>query len=355
MKVARTLTVNYDDNTGSYIYDFKDHAVIRYPETFDKNNTVRFEISDPWFTDCPAPSQQFAGAWKGRYSMFAYESADGRVISIPHTHFGGSQKGGIVLKNDGLFAAVYEPDGNPAIQLMGDTADKISIGICPWAYDVHLSFGVEPKELYAPIRTHFRIFQCPADRARSMRQAAEIPALKPNEYGGLKEVPMYERSSSFEKSLKIGVPHEGNLDPWAWFPQDEQGAVWDESFGRTGSKSLKIDKSTPGISTWYTMCEGQGYFTEPWTPCKGYEITCWVKTENVSGPGASIGLCYHVPNVPPEWPVLRSERLTGTNGWTKLVLTVGPPPKDTSIVSLHFQQAGSGTTWFDDMEVKMLK
>jgi len=355
MKVTRTLTVTYDPELESYVYDFRDNAVINFPETLDKNNPVRFEITDPWFTNCPAPSQNFPGAWSGRYSMFAYESDDGRIVSVPHTHYGGSQKSGIKLKQDGMFAAVYEPDGNPALQLMGETARKGSISICPWAYDVHVSLSVMPEELYKPITAHFRVVNCPAGKARTMEQTAEIPDLKSGEYGGLKEVPMYERNSSFEKGVLIGKPHKGGLDPWGWFPQDEKGAVWDKSSGRTGSSSLKIDKDTPGIATWYTMCEGQGYFTEPWTPCKGYEISCWVKTDTVKGQGTSLGVCYHVPNVPPEWPITRSDRISGTHDWTKLTVRIGPPPKDTSIMSLHFQQAGSGTTWFDDLEVKMLK
>ena len=355
MKVTRTLTVSYDGTLESYVYDFRDRAVINYPETLDKNNPVRFEITDPWFTDCPAPSQKFPGVWRGRYRMYAYESNDGRIISIPHTHYGGSQKGGIVLKKDGIFAAVYESDGNPAIQLMDETARKTTISICPWAYDVHVGFSVAPEELYAPVTTHFRIFRCPDSKARAMEKNAVIPAMKPGEYGGLKEVPLYERNSSFEKGLQIGQPHEGDLDPWGWFPQDEKGAVWDKSNGRTGSSSLKIDKETPGIATWYTMCEGQGYFTEPWIPCKGYEISCWIKTNEVNGQGTSIGVCYHVPNVPPEWPITRSDRIIGTHDWTKISVRIGPPPEDTSIMSLHFQQAGSGTTWFDDLEVKMLK
>ena len=103
------------------------------------------------------------------------------------------------------------------------------------------------------------------------------------------------------------------------------------------------------------MCEGQGYFTELWTPCKGYVVTCWVKTDNISGEGASIGGCSHIPNVPPKWPATQSKHLAGTNGWTKLSVTLGPPQKDTSLVSLHLQQVGKGTTWFDDLEVRMLK
>jgi len=355
MKVTRTLTVSYDSSLDSYVYDFRDHGIINNPETSDTNSTVGIEYCDPWFTDCPAPSQPFPGMWKGRYSRYVYESRDNRIVAIPHNHFSQSQKSGISLRKEGIFAAVYEPDGNPAIQMLDDTSDRSYISICPWGYDVHMGCSLKPEELYKPVTLHFRIIQCPYDRARLLERNAVIPPIKQTEYKGLKEVPMYEPAGSFEKAVSIEKPHEGDIDPWFWVPQDEQGAVWDRSYGHTGSSSLKIEKNTPGIATWYSMCEGQGYFTEPWTPCKGYEISCWVRTKDAEGPGASIGACYHVPNIPPEWPITRSERISGTKDWTKLTVRMGPPPKDVSIMSLNLQQVGKGTTWFDDLEVKMLR
>ncbi|MCE5248833.1 hypothetical protein LLG96_01295 [bacterium] len=355
IQVKRVLTVTYDSTLDGYVYDFQDRGIINNPETLDKNSAVGIEYCDPWFVDCPAPAQRFPGMWKGRYSKYVFESRDNRIVAIPHNHFSQSQKSGIFLKKEGIFAAVYEPDGNPAIQMLDDTADRSSISICPWGYDVHMNCSLAPQELYKPINLHFRFVPCPYDRARLLDRSAVIQPVKPTEFNGLKEVPMYEPVSSFEKAVSVEKPHEGDIDPWFWVPQDEKGAEWDKTSGHTGSCSLKIEKSTPGISTWYSMCEGQGYFSEPWTPCKGYEITCWVRTKDVAGPGASIGVCCHVPNITPEWPIARSERITGTKDWTKLTLRIGPPPKDTSIMSLYLQQVGKGTTWFDDLEVKMLR
>ncbi len=347
--VTRTLTLSYDDVTGSYIYDFMDRAVIHCPETLHTNSTVRIEYCDPWFVDCPAPSQKFPGMWKGRYTKFAFEAPDNRILAAPHNHITHPPKEGIAVKEDGMFVAVYEPDGNPAIQIMGDTSKKTSFSICPWGYDVHMSLAVAPSELYKPLTTHFRILQCPDAKAREMDRNAIISP------EGRKVLPMYEPVSSFEKELSSEKPRQSEVDPWFWRPQGETGAVWDMRSGHTGSRSLKIEKDTSGIASWYSMCEGQGYFTAPWTPCKGYEISCWVKTQDVMGQGASIGVKYHVPNIPPRWPITCSRRISGTNGWTKLIVRIGYPPEDTSIVSLHLQQAGKGTTWFDDLEVKMLR
>ena len=260
MKVERTLTVTYDESLGSYIYDFKDRAVVNFPESLDHNTPVSFEICDPWFTDCPAPSQPFPGMWKGRYSKYAYESKSGEVLGIPHNHYSSPYKANVELKPDGIFSAVYEPDGNPAFQFMGETAGKIKIGICPWGYDVHFGYKVESAELYNPMTAHFRIFQLPKDKAMAMNKNAVISPLKPTDFNGVSEFPMYEPLSSFEKGVAIVTPHQGEIDPWFWVPQDEKGAVWDRTFGRTGNSSLKIEKDTPGIATWYSPVRGSGIF-----------------------------------------------------------------------------------------------
>lgn len=353
--IEQTLTVTYDNELGSYVYDLKGNANVLRPETLHTGDKVHFEFCDPWFNDCPAPAQRFPGMWKGRYQQFAYENAEGSVTAIPHHHVSCAQKGGIKLKRDGIFAVVYEPDGNPAIQFMGETADNANISICPWGYDVHLGYDIPATDLYKPIRTHIRVFKCPDTKARALVAAAKINVLTTTNWSGLTEFPIYEPKCTFDKSMSVNKKRETELDYWFWIPNGEKGAVWDKTSGRNDSFSLKIEKDTPGLGAWYSMCEGQGYFGMPWKPCKGYEVSCWVKTENVKGPGASIGIRYHVPNVPPEWPITQSERITGTNGWTKLTVVIGPPPEDTSIVSLHLNQSGSGTTWFDDLEVKMLR
>ncbi len=352
--LVRTLTVTWDEARGTYVYDFQDEAQLADPETFVTAGVHSIEICDPWFTACPAPSRLFEGMWQGRYRQFAYEAADSRLLAIPHNHAATSLKQARV-RPDGVYAAVFEPDGNPAIQLVGETGRNSSIGVCPWGYDVHVSLAIDPAAAHDTLRARFRFFMLPVDTARDWDRRAVVPALKSGEFGGMSVVPLYEPDGSFENGLAIDKPRGGDIDPWFWTPLDEKGAVWDNTTARSGSRSLKIDKDTPGVATWYSMCEGQGYWAEPWLPCKGYDITCWVRTENLTGQGASISAQYHVPNIPPDWPPVRSERIAGDNGWTKLTLRLGPPPPDTSIVSIYLQQAGPGTTWFDDLIVTMLK
>ncbi len=351
----RVLTLTYDNEKESYIYDFQGELEFNSPELFNGSLTG-FEFTDPWFAGCPGPAVEFPGMWENRYQNFIYEAADGSVKVIPVNHFTTSHKGGIKLKRDGMFLTAYEPDGNPAIQFVGDTAEKSSISICWWGYDFHLSRSVTPDELFKPIPFHFRIFQCPDKTVQSLLKKGITPPLGPKEWGGDPEYPIYERVSSFDKGLPLDAHYDGNIDPFPW-TKNGVGASWDKTFGRTDMYSMKISRKDTGLTRWQTFQgDGEGYFTEPWTGCKGYRISCYVKTEAVSGRGSTFAVQYHIPNSPQTLPIVTADKITGTTNWTKLEIEVGsPPPPETGCLMIILQQDGGGTTWFDDLEVTLLK
>lgn len=353
----RILTLTYDNEKGSYIYDFQGVLEFHSPELFNGTSTS-FEFTDPWFVGCPGPALEFPGMWKKRYQKFVYEAADGSIRTIPINHFTTSHKGNIRLKRDGMFLTAFEPDGNPAIQFVGDTADKSSISICWWGYDFHLSRSVTPDELFEPVPVHFRIFQCPNTIAQNLLKQSVTPPLKPDEWGGKAEYPVYERVSSFDKGIQLDGTFDGNTDPFPWHIAGI-GAEWDKTSGRTDSYSLKITKNESGLTRWKTFQgDGEGYFAEQWLPCKGYKVSCYVRTDGVSGRGSTLAVQYHVPNSPQQYPIITASRIRGTTGWTRLDLDVGPPgpyPPEIGCLMIMLQQDGSGTTWFDDLEVIPIK
>ncbi len=351
----RTLTLTYDNTRETYVYDFQGELTFLSPEVLN-GGRITSEFSDPWFTGCPGPALEFPGMWDRRYRHFIHEAPDGSVVSTPINHFTTSYKGNIRLKPDGMFLTAYEPDGNPAIQFVGDTAGNSSISICWWGYDFHFNRSISPDELFGPIRTHFRFFNCPDATVKSLMATAKTPPLNQNEgsWSSAKEFPIYDRNGSFERGILLMEPFDGPIDPFPWQPSGT-GAIWDRSTGRTGTSSLKITRTEPGLTRWLTdQGDGAGYFAEPWKPCKGYRVSCWVKTENVTGRGATMGLQYHHPNVTQVLPVTTARRITGTNGWTRLDAEVGPPgsdPTDIGCLMIILQQDGAGTSWFDDLTV----
>lgn len=347
----RVLTLTYDAATGSYVYDFQAWLTINGPDFF--GGPVSLEFVDPWFTGCPGPAVEFPGMWQKRYSRFVFESPDG-VKSLPINHFTTSHKGGIKLRRDGMFVLAHEPDGNPAIQFMGETADKSGISICWWGYDIHCGRSITPDEMDKPVLASFRITACPSDKAARMVKDGAVPTMNAGGWTLGNEYPVYERKSGFSKGLALdGVP-AGPVDPFPWTIAGD-GASWDKAGGRTDPSCLKISKTKPGLTRWQTFQgDGEGYFAEPWSWLTGYKVSCWVKTDSVAGCGSTIAIQYHIPNTSQQFPVANARRLAGTNGWTKLEVEVGPPPQDTGALMIMLQQDGSGTTWFDDLEVTPL-
>jgi len=349
----RILTLTYDNEKETYLYDFQGDLEFHSPESFN-GKSISFEFTDPWFIGCPGPALEFPGMWTKRYQNFVCEADDGSVRVIPINHFTTSHKGGIRLKRDGMFLTAYEPDGNPAIQFVGDTAEKSGISICWWGYDYHLSRHVSPDELFAPVPIHFRIFKCPDKTVRNLLKKGVTPPLGSDEWRGKEDYPVYERVSSFEKGLRLDESYKGTIDPFPWrFTGD--GAEWDKTSGRTDNFSLKIERKEKGLTRWQTFQgDGEGYFAEPWRPCKGYKVSCYIKTDSISGRGSTLAVQYHIPNSDQQYPIITARRLSGTNDWTKLEVEIGPPeqqPPEIGCLMVMLQQDGSGTTWFDDLEV----
>jgi hypothetical protein len=187
-----------------------------------------------------------------------------------------------------------------------------------------------------------------------MIKRAIVPPLAADEWGGKAEYPVYERVSTFDKGLRLDESYKGEIDPFPWEIKGE-GAEWDKTIGRTDTSSLKIARKDKGLTRWEIFLgDGEGYFMEKWTPCKGYKVSCWVKTDSVVGRGSTIAIHYYVVHPPQAFPVKTAQRLTGTNTWTKLEVEIGspsdPPPVIGSLM-IMLQQDGSGITWFDDLEV----
>jgi hypothetical protein len=350
----RVLTLTYDAEIGSYIYDFKAHLDIHSPEVLDLSQNVGFEYSDPWYSDIPGPTVDFPGMWKKRFTHLLAENPDGSIWQMPLNHMATGIPSPQSLKPDGLFVLGYDPGNNPAFEFVGDTADRTSIGVCNWGYDIHFRGNYSRDELYAPICPHFRMRLCPDEKVQEMMKAAEpVPTVS---LKGHEELPMYERHSSFEKGLRLNEPTPGNTDPWIWEPQHGEGAEWCKDEGRSDNFSLKISKDTSGPTEWTMVRESDGAWTEKWIYSTGFRVTVYIKTADVQGRGSFLALRWAVYNYPERYPYICSQKLVGTHDWTRVEVEIhGPPPPEISATSLILRQDGSGTTFFDDLDVEVLQ
>ncbi|HCL28191.1 MAG TPA: hypothetical protein DIC52_07125 [Candidatus Latescibacteria bacterium] len=350
----RVLTLRWDEGDASYVYDFTCHLELCAPETFDRpgSENIHFEISDPWYCDVPAPTVAFDGGWSAHgFTRLLAEPADGSVWQMPLNHLATSIPAPKSFRHEGMLVLADSPGNNPAFEFVGETATRTGIGVCNWGYDVHFSASYERQELYAPICETFRVRRCPDDRvAELLLQAQPVPTV---EYAGHRELPRYERQSSFDKPLRLDEP-AGALDPWPWVPAGE-GARWCRDLGRSDDNSLQIQRQTTGVTEWRMDREGEGAWTQRWRTTTGFNVHVWVRTDSVSGRGASLALRWILYNQPERHPLLCAASLQGTTDWTRLTAQIlGPAPADVSAVEIVLRLDGIGTVWFDDIDVEVL-
>jgi hypothetical protein len=349
----RVLTLTWDEALGSYVYDFACHLQLHSPEVFHRPGveTVSFEYSDPWYSDIPAPTIAFDGAWSAHgFTHLLAEPADGSVWQMPLNHLATGIPAPRAFRDGGLFVLAADAGNNPAFEFVGSTAAKTSVGVCNWGYDIHLHSHHPAAELYEPICERFQIHLCPDDKvAQLFERAAPVP---PVEHAGFAELPRYERRSSFDKALRLDEP-AGDPDPWPWLPSGD-GVEWCRDTGRQDDCSLKIHRTETGVSEWRMDREGDGAFTQRWRAGTGFRASVWVRTEAVSGRGACVAVRWIIYNHPERYPYRCSERVVGTADWTQLTVEIdGPAPPEVSAVEIVLRQDGSGTSWFDDLEVEV--
>ena len=349
----RVLTLTWDADIESYVYDFACHLDIHSPEAIPLRGEPRFEYSDPWYVDIPGPMVEFPGMWRrGAHTHILCEKPDGTVHKMPLNHIGISSLSGAPVRPGGILVPVFEAGNNPAIEFVGDSAAGDHVGVCSWGYDVHLTAHLSHEELYRPIFRRFRIYLCPDDKARRLLDAA--PPVPPQELCGMSELPLYERTTSFEKPCALNEAPPGPTDSWPWMPEGE-GLSYEKSFGRSDKYSVKISRQTHGLSRWHMCYEGEGGWCEPWPDYIGCRVTGYVKTENVTGAGAGIALRWERYNLTGNYPYAHSERLIGTHDWTPLsVALFGKHPDDCNAFDISLMQDGTGTSWFDDLQVELL-
>ncbi|MEW6751709.1 MAG: hypothetical protein AB1505_12150 [Candidatus Latescibacterota bacterium] len=351
----RVLVLRQDEETGTYVYDFACHLEIHSPEVFDTPQArrgadyLRFEYCDPWYTDVPAPSVAFPGMWAKRYSHLLAEPASGGVWQMPLNHLATGIPSPQAFRPDGMLVLAYEAGHNPGIEFPDPTAARTAIAVCNWGYDVHLLARYAFDELRAPLCERFRVRLCPDARAQALAQrAAPVPRI---EHAGFTTLPLYERRSSFACPLDLSRPAPGRTDAWPWLPEGD-GASWCTDEGRSDSFSLQIAKDTQGPTEWTMDREGEGAWTQGWTPSIRFRVGVWVRTRDVRGPGAFLALRWVIYNYPERCAYVCSHKLVGTHAWTRLEACLeGPPPPGHSGVCLILRQDGAGTTWFDDLEV----
>lgn len=85
-------------------------------------------------------------------------------------------------------------------------------------------------------------------------------------------------------------------------------------------------------------------------PGKRYDISCWIKTEDLQGPGAFIEVAWISASGGPPISGNVSNHLSGINDWTYVQFTARVP-KGAGRAWVLLKMAGTGSAWYDDVRV----
>ncbi|MEW5801959.1 MAG: carbohydrate binding domain-containing protein [bacterium] len=131
---------------------------------------------------------------------------------------------------------------------------------------------------------------------------------------------------------------------WPWRGGGHWTYVGDVS--HSGSKSLKVTYTS---SSTYDLVGQPGISV---TGGKSYLVGAWIKTQNVTGPGASIFIewLHNSEWLGGEWGF---PKITGINEWKFISLpsVLAPETANKAILYLELARGSTGTAWYDDIIV----
>jgi len=369
------LTLTYDQERESYYYHFKALLTV-LPEkawlvTFNPSNG-ELEYCNFW----PKGVFEKNKLWQACY----YEADPGGIIQVPHHHLNSADKIFHPFKDEGRLFYLLEDD-NPVVQLLGDTAKRVApddlytaAGLCAYMYDVHFAYRVchSPQSVVLPegttYKAEFALYRI--GREEGERVLKKSTYVTPPE---IDNVPIFvERLNTFSKTV-----HDVQGDLLAVWPWSiEYGETWDAPYGEeleglkytldkkmgySDSCSLRIQSEKFCTARWSATTIGPAFFGKEFTAGRRYLLSAYVKTKDVVGKGATIGIRLHRQNPeqkddPGVFDLKNFEiyycpdRLVGTNDWTKLEITTPPIIPKPDRVHLLLEQDGKGIAWFDDVE-----
>ncbi len=348
------LELTYDAELPSYVFDVRTRVTIRpgRAAAMFARDFRGLEFGDILPAGCNA---RFPPYGNKRYQWYVYKGRDGQLYKLPHNHSNGPERRGILYAKDGFMAFLLEPDYNPVVHFVGDSALHVFSEICWAMYDVHFKFvrskQIELVTAEKPLEVHYRVYSISqAEAKRMLEQAAWDPKLDDPAI----RAPLYATDgvNHFEPSDEYRRP----TDAYCWQASDAN-CTWDWTTGYRSKGSLTIGRSTEqGASRWLAeraLRELRVYDLK--APFTGrYRIRAMVRTKEVTG-AVRLGWTFlgATPAGPRKdrRPQYSTRQLRGTNDWTELILETSPGAPAAG-ARVFLEQQGAGQCWFDDVEIR---
>lgn len=371
------LTLSYDQELESYYYLFEALLTVLPKKTW----LVTFNPSNGELEYCnfwPNGVFEKDKLWQ----VCCYEALTGETLRVAHHHLNSADKILRPFKDGGRLVYLLEDD-NPVVQLLGDTAEATetdgpctAAGLCAYMYDVHFAYRLcdSQQDVLLPAgstyRAEFALYR--VGRKEGERILEKSTCLSSPE---IDAVPIFvEGLNTFSRTLRDVQGDPLGVWPWSieygdsWdAPHGEQlegiTYVLDRALGYSDSSSLRIHSKKHCSARWAATTIGPAFFGKDFEVGKRYLLSAYVKTNNVEGEGVAIGIRLHRENPEQQDDIAgleakdfetycSSNRLVGTNDWTRLEIVTPPITPKPDRVHLLLEQNGRGTTWFDDVEYR---
>lgn len=396
------MTVGYDNELSSYFYEVETTATVITepdPESYNPYDFEFFDLYTDGMVDYKSISRcyvdgQHAPRPGPMWDYLLYQTAEAydrsrHWIKAPLNRFVTSAQNNILVKRDGYIGFCDHPDGNPMVQLLGDTAATARMGLCNYFYDLHFQSDLcrvlRPPAKGFRATAHFRLVNFGPEKTREVLAQATLPGYSPDEYEA-KRFPMLIEGglNSFEEGVTIDAPDHSKI----WRPfhgslldydpgmtdvrqhnDETTQCLWDRGCGRTGTSSLHVTTTENAIGGWHLP-----FFERPLlTPGRRYRLSVHIRTEGMSGKGATLGYMLGLDQIlrlqnegdddSGLRPVFADPWISGDSDWTEVSL-VTPIVEDirlTQVLEQEFFEClihpvlwheGSGRTWFDDFRIE---
>jgi len=316
-----------DERLGHVIYA-NSHFVMPEPKQIEFNNFMA-----GWVADLRDRQKRWQKTVRGRLP-------DGRIVFVYHSPVNLPRD---EVRPGGFLGFVTEERMNPFMELI-QTSGPVFFHTCSVWYDQHMVMKPpqtkEADGMYH-VRARYRLLSVPAAVARELEAVAVDSSTLPG---------------ARTRRTRSGFVLNKVNDFETFLPSDQvcNAAIWqhiEPSAGEahSGKYSLAVHGLGPGKVKSASPVGGGPPL--PGTKGESYRLSAWVKTKGLRDGGAYLQVTGWRETSPRRFTSVTKPKLAGDHNWTRLQIEFGPMDGG---MSIKLCADGTGTAWFDDVELAEL-
>ena len=319
--------LGWDERLG-YVWTCMSRFAMPQPKQIEFNNLLAGGVSES-----RVARKRWQKTMRGRL-------VDGRISFVYHNPVHVPRDD---LQAGGFVGYITEEAMNPFVEML-ETSDPVHLITCSQWYDQHLI--LKPPQAKAAdglyhAQASYRFLSVPGAVARDL----EAMAVERDGAAGESQLTgfLLNQVNDFETGVPRGKMYIGPI--WQHVSAAEGPA-------HSGKKSIAVRGLGPGkMKSVSPIGGGPALYVES---NKRYRLAAWVKTKGLEDGGAWL----QADDVFFNWEDIkatrRTEKLAGDHDWTRLQVEFTPSPRE-PLLNIKLCAEGTGTAWFDDLELMELK